>query len=827
MKKNKVIGLSLLAFSAVAVLASCGGAKTPTQQPDVYFRAKSQIIVDTATGATKSTEYEDEECATIEVKDKDNLKYGEQDVEITIKPTKFFTFKAYDDDWAPVGAALKPYVGLGNPHSLYNYPLQENVAWTFEDKTTSEGEEYLVTVKKEFFKKNIVIDYGNVNANTAVYAYTSNFYNKLFTENLEFVSDFNNKNTYAMDLNHSAFEAPGDGAIITYTFKNEVTPYTFSGWDALEPELGQNDKYRYYDHFQIYGINETTGDTGENIARYENDVEPEKQKFKVVTDDSHISFFIDWSLLAKNDKDYTPIYNKIRMSFDEPTLAYIYSTEKDDNITVYPCDFFQHPNQSERIPFTTDGEVNTYDEQTDTPLPFKNVFVNGKNLPDGEQVLFSSIFQLNHPTPGNNQWFSVSIHGHTFNIDLDKGMVNYTTWHNDSGQDGETELKYWQIKDNTNKVLWNLVQLNPTDRTYGLPAALQGGNNLYYLYTTNANALTEAAASYGREFKTVIHFESQPSYTPFVLNDDGSRTYGVLNSSGTGDPYSYEYACVGLSQVDIRFYPGSVYTSLVFSVTLSDYSSDDYTATYTPGSDYATIHITLNNGLFEEGAPVKISLALADTYAYLVGETSNLGGFVTSAEDTETTTTCTPTIEDNTAHCLFKFSSGYEYLSEPENFNLFKQVYSYNGGKQLEVQITRVEGGHPVIEIMFIADEEIQSQGFSFAVQFIYMNVGVNAEALEAQGIYLNYQTDFNAYVGRATTEPLIVNIEVISGAAIFEKIYSTVGIAIQSNLTIDENYQPRIDPSKKKPGGYELTFKYSEDSNYITNGTKTTITLS
>lgn len=831
MKKNKLVALSLLAFTGVGALASCAGGEQLPQKVDVYFHAKSRIIVDSATGKTEPTEYIDNECATIEVKDKDKLKYGEQDVEITVRPTtKFFTFRAYDSDWYPVGAPIKPYVGLGNPHSLYNYPLEENVAWTFENKSTAEdGEAYLITVKKEFFQKNIVIDYGNAIPDSAVYAYTSNFYNKLFTDNLEFEGDFNNKNTYEMDNKLSAFTAAGKGAIITYKFKNEANPYTFNGWEVRK-DPANNAEYLEYEHFSIKGVKED--DSVVELAKYNTELPSmDEQDFRVQvsSEGKYISFFIKWNLLAADDKDYTPLYKKIKMSFSEPTLKYIFDhTQVPDNAKVYECDFFQHPSQTSRMPFTDDGKVNTFDE--DGSLPFENVFVNGKNLPTGEHVRFASIFKLTEDST-QNKCFSVTINNRTLKVDLDNPIKDMTKWH--TGIEGETELQYWQIKNNANEVLWNLVQLNPNGRTYGVPEKLQKLSNLYLLYSTNAKIFADAESMDG-QFMLSIQYEAAPKYIPFSLNQSGpTRTYGKLNNDPTADPYVVPYGCHGENKVDVRFYPEDAYKTSAFDVTIEKYEATQYTATYTPGDDYANIHIELLNDLTFEG-PIVINLQQAQTKVHLVGETKLLGGFVKNPEDTEYTTECVPDIStsDNHAHFFFRFYDNYQHLSYADRASEFLKVFSYNGGKSLaDVNINYRVGGAPVLEIVLTPQEAIQNVGFSFAVEFVYMSVGVNEDEglkqlFQQENIHLTYQTDFNSYVGRSTAEPLILNITVDSGAEAFENFYSKIAIKIEG--PVDKNYPPQIIPSEENPGGYELYFKYDESvSSHIKNGTITTVTLS
>lgn len=830
MKKNKLVALSLLAFAGVGALASCAGGKQPTQKVDVYFHAKSRIIVDSATGKTEPTEYIDSECATIEVKDKDKLKYGEQDVEITIKPTKFFTCRAYDSDWYPVGAPVKPYVGLGNPHSLYNYPLEENVAWTFEDKTTAEnGEAYLITVKKEFFQKNIVIDYGNAIASNAIYAYTSNFYNKLFTDNLEFVGDFNNKNTYEMDNSLSTFVAASKGAIITYKFKNEVNPYTFDGWDYHEPQ-STNDGLEYYTHFHIKGIKED--DSEVELATFDPKLSDSEQKFQVsITDSKYITFFIKWDLLAKNDKDYTPLYKKIKMSFSEPTLKYVFDhTQVADGIVVYDCDFYQHPSQTSRKPFTDDGVVETWnlEDPQQPPLTFKNVFVNGKNLPTGEHVQFASIFKLS-VNPEQNKWFTVAINDRSLKVDLDNPIKDLTKWHAGTGIEGETELQYWQIKNTTGEVLWNLVQLNPEGRTCdAVPEKFRNQGNLYYLYSTNAKIFTEAEA-YGNKFSLEIHYDDAPEYATFNLNND-SKTYGKLNPTGA-DPYSVTYDCVGKNEVDIRFYPENEYKALTFDVVLPELAVGEYATTYTPGDDYATINIKLYSATFTENDPVIIALQQIPTKVRLVGETNVLGGFVVEGQDNPMPE-CIPGFDGDTAFCTFKFINQYGSLAF--NLNQVTQVLSYNGGKQLEESEIRQTGGDTIeIRMTPKKGEAIQEFGFTFSIEFIYMNVmSENRGDLEAKlqelgvELFLDEEQDFNKCVGQPTSSEFVVNY-IVKNEKAFEEISKNIAAKVVCAQTPIDDSTIHFMPSKSSPTVYELHIGFNKGlSDHIQNGSEMNIIL-
>lgn len=179
MKMNKIaISLVVLSATGIAALTSCGGGASPAQKPGVYVYARTGLNKenwDDESGEEMPSVYKDtvfyeDKILTYTIDDVENLKYNpEKDVVVHIKPNLFFHLtEGYNSDtWLAEGEPVIPYVGLGSPTNRFNYPLPMGLAWTYEredvqDPTNAaeKTESYKLTIKKEYFQKNVVVGYG-------------------------------------------------------------------------------------------------------------------------------------------------------------------------------------------------------------------------------------------------------------------------------------------------------------------------------------------------------------------------------------------------------------------------------------------------------------------------------------------------------------------------------------------------------------------------------------------------------------------------------------------------------------------------------------------
>lgn len=647
MKKNKFLVTSLLALGAVCGLASCGDKDKPVSKPEVYFRANSAILTEKG---QKESGYKNTECATMTVENADKLKYGKQDVVITIEPQHFFTFRKYDlETWEPIGPAVRPYVGLGNPHSLYNYPLQENVAWTFKDLSEPiDGSKFLkqkyqITVKKDFFKKNIVIDYGNVDTlNNSVYVYNSYRYSAIFQSSETLIGDY--KDLYEIDKSVSSFAAASKGATVTYYLKDNSGLYNFNGWAAQpRPQSTSNDDTKLpYEHFEIIGSKKGgSGETiEENIAMFDTSIpKEESQKFipTVSSDGLSISFYISWDLIANNDADYSMIYDDIKVNLKAPNIDFGKTVELDEGMAQYPCDFYQYtdPNNPEvKKPFDTDGQLVSYDNQGKIELA--NILAFPGDLKDQNlKIRYAALFAVNDTIDKNKKYFTVDVNGYKFNIDLENGNPEMSTWRTAQSIVGEADLPFWSSSSNYNS--WILIQLNPQGRTYGLPARFQNGENLYCLYTTNPSDIVSA-----KQVTLKVSYAEAPKFVTFNL-DESSYDYGHF--IGQDDTYTTKVKCVGESSTNIVFVPKDGYQVSDFTIELLEGSdpSTRFGASYVRATTvYGTASINVYpldpTYKFEESA-FTIKLAPTNSVKSLVGTTSNIGWFV-DAEGNELPSPC-------------------------------------------------------------------------------------------------------------------------------------------------------------------------------------------
>ena len=558
MKKNKLLTLSALALVGACGLVSCGGKTHPKTKPEVYFYANSVTKdIDESGGDTLTeTGFKDKECAEVTVENGTDLKYG-QEVVIYIEPKDGFTFRDYDtEEWTAIkGAApVHPYVGLGNPHTLYNYPLPENVAWTFEDLSTPVigkdekatgyyNEKYKITVKKEFFKKNIVIDYGNTALNNNVYIYSSIKYKEYFRDGLvnstkQEQTQENINTYYKMDMDYSSFLAGSEGATITYTFTagNDLYWLNTDQYWTTEHSSQQDSKGNYlYDNFSVVGIPyDSTNAEPVELAIFDPSKEKGHQAFVPTIINDKISFFINWDKLAEVTPEglYDPLYKEIKVQlkkYDRELDEEMSEVEPDKrtNITVIPeaaetgntAPTIIHSGYGQKEYYKTgdnsgydvlspisSSTLNTY-EPTDTErstLTFGQCDVL-QPLFTGEPAIdtcYGVLFTVKPSSSKNLFDFDISFNldsGYTFyKVNISTGEPRegviplpdiFTDWRRDY-YDNETELKYWEIKDGSGRLYWYLVQLNPLYRHNDyLPLKYQANDDdskfgdLYYLYS--------------------------------------------------------------------------------------------------------------------------------------------------------------------------------------------------------------------------------------------------------------------------------------------------------------------------------------------------------
>lgn len=734
MKNKKLLTLSCFSFLALAGLASCAGGRDYPTEPDVYFRANSRIIENVdGQKVVKQVDFKNSECAKIEIEGgKDNLKYGEKDVVITITPKLHFTFREYDiESWQPIepGTAIRPYVGLGSPHSLYSYKLQENVAWTFKDLSTPStkspgfyAEKYQITVKKEAFQKNIVIDYGNVLDN-GIYVHNSALYSKLFTEKSSLSGDF--ADLYELNKNYSGFVAASEGATVTYSLKNQNSPFSFTGWAADPVKPNSTNEKIAYPNFEIYGIN-TKDKTRENIALYEEGVKADDQKFSptVLDDGKSISFFINWELLANNDADYSMKFDKIEVNLKEPTIDCKMKPHFDDGIKVYPCDFFQHENESHKLPFNTDGTLQSYDPSKtgeEARLDFANIFFDAQKLQEGSAVQYSTIFQLfdDETTQHDSRYFSVTINEETVSIDLVNGTHQMTNYHEALEEiTGEKELPYWEI--NTGRGRWYLMQLNPAARTYGIPEQFrtkEGVGNLYYLYTIE---------SLPSEVSIDVAYAEIPKFTEFKLS---ATTFGTF----VGGSDTISLPCAGKTSVEIPFARKDEYRTTTFEVSFTGEGTENIKGIYKPNTSIygvATILIeSVGVATIPEGE-ITIKLTQLPTSVVLAGDTLAVGRFF-DPETHELLETCEPTISDDRKTATFFFQFNTEYikpLSEYKTNSPFDRVL-FNGSAPTECKCEEQVEGSGLYKFTVTVDSEIPDNGAVFELNMLYANINFVADS--------------------------------------------------------------------------------------------------
>lgn len=805
MNKMKLATLSVFALSAASILASCAGSGKPVSKEDVYLRASAYTI--NYDGEIKETLYTNDECATIEVENKDSLKYGEQDVVIHVKPKKFFTFRQYNkDDWTAVGSPVRPYVGLGNPVSLYSYPLQENVAWTFEDVskpimkeeefTGFYDEEYKITVKKEYFQKNIVIDYGHIDSlKNHMYVYNSAKYQEILSSKQSLQGDY--KDLYQLSGGASSFTAASLGATVIYTFSDEFAPYAMDDWD--KPNLQNNgvkNDIVDYKHFKVEGVDSKGNKT--NLATFDTSKSEKDQNFMVSvfrdidTGRQYIEFFIKWDLLAKGPEDgYEPLYNDIQVTFDRPTITCVDTPEVDEGITKYPGDFFMYPSATDTTsykPVANDESFKTYDSSGS--LNFEHIYTNDPEAVDpSSHISYSALFKLEE---NKKDFFSISIDGiKAFNVDLRYGKALSTGWrikkYNPGikgGEDnGERELKYWEYNNVKEGYFWTLVQLNPNERTYGLPEDLQGKENLYYLYSLNS--FKDKAS-----LDIKINYEKEPTLSTFTLSET-STTYGALETT------EVVYPCGDDNSVDVKFIPNKEYATTNFNVKVSDKKLEplDVKATYSSDGSTGTIHIESNAPFGENTfvidlsiAKTKVTLSNATTFPNRLGWLVNDGKPVDSYDLDITAET-----KQLDFTFLFDESKYSPDLSNPEADNEWDISVYYNNTLIENVVKTVSESGKVSLSVP-IEGWEVKPDGDLFKVEAKYLQFNYKGDSVSSF-VKLENQPYFWHYVGKRQQEGFSTISFMVTFYDVQEEVYAECNSPIVEDVEIQPNYEG--DPSK------------------------------
>ena len=139
--KSKIItALSLSSLAAIA-LVSCGANGGGVDKAGFHVYAVSN-----------DDELYDEACISYEAVG--DVAYN-KDLVIKIKPNQYFSLK--DES----GKMILPYVGLGSPVNKFEHDLPKDMAWTYEDKTIGKAESYELKVRGEYFKKNVIVSYGD------------------------------------------------------------------------------------------------------------------------------------------------------------------------------------------------------------------------------------------------------------------------------------------------------------------------------------------------------------------------------------------------------------------------------------------------------------------------------------------------------------------------------------------------------------------------------------------------------------------------------------------------------------------------------------------
>lgn len=525
MNKKNLVTLSALALITACGLVSCGNRNAPQNKVDVYFRAQAATIKNES--IKQEVDFKDDECATMEVEGGvENLQYGKQDVVVTIKPKKYFTFRDFDvDSWEPTGGApVHPYVGLGNPHTLYSYPLQENVAWTFKDLSTPiQGsnfldEKYQITIKKDFFQKNIVIDYGHMkDLHNNVLVYNSKAYEDIFTD-VSGTLDAGTCNYWDLDTKYSNFVVGSGGLTITYKLRGEENPLiSFKGWDK-EPGIEEGADFAEYPNFKVTASNSKTNVTKE-LAIFEKGKTRSEQSFIPTVYNNKLSFFIKWDILANKDT-YEPLYDAFNIKFisndasnDKPfNLAVNVNVDKVNStgVTFFDdgCapDYFQYePNKyaknlsSDNICFSEkDGSGG---EQW-CEFNCSSVLSTAKGGPKLIDPSYGVLFKVPNATINQNPYFTISfVDGEeTFiNIEYFYEDMPTTEWrekfYKETASGLERDLKYLADSSSADMSRWYLVELNPKGRIANVPEQYQRKeepkpenndtepDSVFYLYT--------------------------------------------------------------------------------------------------------------------------------------------------------------------------------------------------------------------------------------------------------------------------------------------------------------------------------------------------------
>lgn len=530
--KSKIFTLLGLAALAVPVLASCGGNNGKQVKPGVYFFAEaSSIEYENNKVSYKKERYRDTECAIVEVENGDNLKYGEQDVVVTIRPQTLFTFKEWDYEedadkqtWKQRGKASRPYVGLGSPTNLYSYELAENVAWTFEDlsETKDSGyqvEKYKITVKKEFFKRNIVIAYG-VTDGHPVFVHTSEHYKT----NIKVKDAGGNDLTNPMwaqffskpDSSDSAF-GPGDGMIFTFSANqnsgnNNVGMNSLIGFDSSWEDIVLDEKnpdpdnptIYTYANFDVYGLkHDKEGKPIEESKVLLSKVDKTENNYFHFTrtggpdydDDSSSSatFYVPWPKII--GEEYSVLYDEIQLRLKKmPVLTDV--SVKSTNVAYVESGYFNLTKDSADYynRFYNNHFGFTYKDS------YYTVNADGKNkvkegIPEFINEKQKSEIGLSYGALIVVQKEKLNSVVLTFSGDKEaEGRSSIllhtkstkTTWRskafNIGGEQKDYELEYWLVND------WYLVKLNTSNVTsefFGIDKICIsniGDADIFYLY---------------------------------------------------------------------------------------------------------------------------------------------------------------------------------------------------------------------------------------------------------------------------------------------------------------------------------------------------------
>ncbi|MCQ2795551.1 MAG: hypothetical protein MJ214_05055 [Bacilli bacterium] len=347
MKFNKIF-VSLVALSAtgVATLVSCGGGGSPAQTPSVYVYARTdgngggkraeKSVVSKEKGAGAQVYYDDE-VLTYTVENAENLRYGEQDVVVHIKPRLFFhlTERYNEETWEAEGDPVIPYVGLGSPNNRYSYELPRNVAWTYEREDATNADEktesYKLVVKKEFFQKNIVVGYGYAKDgkeptvdNYAKVVTSTVYEEEIKSFSLETIKDLKVGQKPTPDMNafirndQSAndFSVVSEGMTLVYGKSSKASDLvTLDSIPSTLTESGTD-----YAQIVVYGVkydkdSPTKITMVDKLSHYSEDDSSFTVR-RVGSFEDGIAVFLDWKSLIEDDKYYTQKYDDIYIGID-------------------------------------------------------------------------------------------------------------------------------------------------------------------------------------------------------------------------------------------------------------------------------------------------------------------------------------------------------------------------------------------------------------------------------------------------------------------------------------------------------------------------------